>query len=76
MELLGSIKLMADIVIDKEIVSKDFEKYKSMGEVLFDKNFKKQIEDMNMFSPGQLRFIKDIDTTGFAGGFVLGANKN
>jgi len=29
MELLGSIKLMADIVIDKEIVSKDYEKYKS-----------------------------------------------
>ena len=40
MELLGSIKLMADTVIDKEIVSKDYKKYKSMGEVLFDKNFK------------------------------------
>lgn len=64
-----------DIIIDKEIVSKDYKKYKSMGEVLFDKNFKKQIEDGNMFSPEQLRFIKDIYSIGFAGGYVLGENK-
>lgn len=75
MELLGGIKLMADIVIDKEIVSKDYEKYKSMGEVLFDKKFKKQIEDINMFSPRQLRFIKDIYSIAFASGYVLGENK-
>ena len=66
---------MADIIIDKEIVSKDYKKYKSMGEVLFDKNFKKQIEDVNMFSPEQLRFIKDIYSTAFASGYVLGENK-
>lgn len=75
MELLGSVKLMADIIIDKEIVSKDYKKIKSMGEVFFDKNFKKQIEDVNMFSPEQLRFIKDIYSIAFASGYVLGENK-
>lgn len=34
---------MADIIIDKEIISKDYKKFKSMGEVLFDKKFKKQL---------------------------------
>lgn len=67
---------MADILIDKEIVSKDYKKYKSMGEVLFDKNFKKQIEDVKMFSPEQLSFIKDIYSIAFASGYVLGENKN
>lgn len=75
MELLWSVKLMADIIIDKEIVSKDYKKYKSMGEVLFDKNFKKQIEDVKMFSPEQLRFIKDIYSIAFASGCVFGENK-
>lgn len=67
---------MAEIIIDKEIVSKDYKKYKSMGEVLFDKKFKKQIEDVNMFNPEQLSFIKNIYSIGFASAYVLGEYKN
>lgn len=67
---------MADIIIDKEIITKDYKKFKNMGEVLFDKKFKKQIEDVKMFSPEQLRFIKDIYSIAFASGYVLGENKN
>lgn len=67
---------MENIEIDKELIAKEYRTYKEWGENFFDKNYKKHIEEINMFSPKQIQFIKDVFSQGFASGFVLGANKN